>query len=222
MIRSDIINHLIEKYNYQTYLEIGLGDGRNYLRINCRHKECVDPYEGDFDRNYSVDVNEFIREHILTYQMTSDEFFETEGRDKKYDLIFIDGLHMEEQVDRDILNSLRHLNEGGRVVVHDCLPFSKEAQLPVEERIDGNWNGTVWKSIPKLALMGIEYFVVDTDFGCGIIEYHPNADKLELPPPADYEYDDVFKSEITKRIMLRIITPETFMNIFDGRILSVR
>ena len=39
---------------------------------------------------------------MVTYKMTSDEFFAAHG-EKRYDLIFIDGLHHAEYVERDII-----------------------------------------------------------------------------------------------------------------------
>ena len=214
MDHVDIINYLIEKYNYKTYLEIGLGTAGNYIRVNCQYKECVDPYNHYLDANEEEAVNRFIEENILTYKMTSDELFDSIDKTKKWDLIFIDGLHIEEQVDKDIINSLKHLNKGGRIVIHDCLPECEEHQTEIYE--GGTWNGTTWKSIPKLALMGIEYMVIDTDYGCGIVEYKENADSLVLPPPADYNYNDVFSSDYIKRIMMRIIPPEALYTVYNG------
>ena len=57
--------------------------------------------------------------------MTSDEFFDflrTNEFDRKYDVIFIDGLHKSYQVKKDILNSLQFLNPKGYIVLHDCNP----------------------------------------------------------------------------------------------------
>ena len=81
--------------------------------------------------------------------MTSDQFFEVYPQ-KKYDVIFIDGLHLENQVDRDIFNALKHLNPGGVVIVHDCLPTTPQSQS--EENPTGDWVGTVWRSIVKYTL----------------------------------------------------------------------
>lgn len=212
MDHVDIINYLIDKNNYQSYLEIGLGNGRNFLKVRCKIKECVDPYEWSDDRNESDDINEFIKNEILTYRMTSDEFFNR--YDNKYDLIFIDGLHLEEQVDRDIINSLKHLNKGGKIVVHDCLPLKKEHQAPLEERPSGTWNGTTWKSIPKLSLLGVNFYVVNTDTGCAVIDYRENPETISPLPAADYDYDNVFGSEFIKTIMLRIISKDIFLQIY--------
>ena len=214
MDQVDFINYLIEKNKYQSYLEIGLGSGENFLKVNCKNKECVDPFNDFLDGDHSEDVRNWVIKNILTYRMTSDDFFASIDKDKKYDIIFIDGFHEEEQVDRDILNSLKHLNPGGKIVLHDCIPASEKAQLPPEERQDGDWNGTTWKSIPKLALMGVDFNVVNTDFGCGIVNYTPNVDKLVLPPRADYDYRQVFSSMYIANIMLRVISVDTFKQIY--------
>ena len=54
MERKEIINHVIKKYGYQTYLEIGVAiPTMNYDLIECEHKEGCDPYTDDtFDFHY--------------------------------------------------------------------------------------------------------------------------------------------------------------------------
>ena len=49
------------------------------------------------------------------YIGTSDDFLNNKT---KFDIIFIDGNHMMEQVDKDIENSLTFLNEGGLILLH--------------------------------------------------------------------------------------------------------
>lgn len=152
MKRFDIINAYIEKYNYKSYLEIGCQWGLNFKEIKLHNKICVDP-----DIKSSADL-----------KMTSDNFFKYYH--KTFDIIFIDGLHIEDQVDRDIQNSLNCLNEGGTIILHDCNPVAEKHQL---ETWDGScpWNGTVWRSFVKLKnkRLDLEMFVIDTDFGCAII-----------------------------------------------------
>ena len=84
--RSVIINKLIDTYGFEKYLEIGVDLGNNFLKVNCKNKECVDPfvkslnYEGNKDiymlnERDSV-IYDYIEKHILTYKMYSDDFFE--------------------------------------------------------------------------------------------------------------------------------------------------
>lgn len=155
MTRTELINSLITKNNFKTYLEIGVNTpsqpGYNWVGIDIPLKHGVDP---------NVET---------TYKMTSDEFFE-KHISQKYDIIFIDGLHIFEQVYKDITNSIENLNENGVIVVHDCNPITEITQR--RERASDAWHGDVWKSIVKLRMenIGLDISTVDTDEGCGIIK----------------------------------------------------
>ena len=160
----------------------------NFIKVNCKVKESVDPYDTN-SQFCTAWTDEKLAEFLgyLTYRMTSDDFFVAYPQ-KKYDLIFIDGLHMENQSDKDIYNALKHLNRGGVVVVHDCLPVSKESQI--EENPSGDWVGTVWRSIVKYTLYSpCDVKVIDTDWGVGIVEYCDNMD-FTIPECIDLDYDD--------------------------------
>ena len=101
--RTSIINHLIHKYSFNNYLEIGVRDGRNYEKIIAKNKIGVDPYP---TKNITG-----------LYKLTSNEFFKINKM--KFDLIFIDGLHLEYQVDNDIKECLNILSSNGFIVMHD-------------------------------------------------------------------------------------------------------
>lgn len=187
--RSQLINYLIKTYNFKTYLEIGLDDGYNFKRIECESKESVDPYFQDDHSKYDLTFNDDLPYEIksmLTYRMTSDDFFKQNT--KTYDIIFIDGLHTEEQVGRDIINSIKVLNDNGLIVVHDCLPKSKEAQMI--PRIQGEWNGTVWKAIVELTKQGIDIKIWEGDYGCAIIKKTTDEAKLHYPEESKYTWEE--------------------------------
>ena len=152
MNRIDIINSLIQKNGFKTYLEIGVEDGFCFFKINCQTKVGLDP-----------DVNS-----KATLFLTSDDFFKS--NQDKFDIIFIDGLHHADQVEKDILNSLKVLSEHGIIVVHDCLPTSKEIQeVPRSQDV---WTGDTWKAFLKIRKnSNLETYVVDTDWGCGLIKH---------------------------------------------------
>jgi hypothetical protein len=158
--RYDIINYLIEKYKLVNYLEIGVFKGENIREIRASHKDGVDPGAEGYT---PPEVN---------YPMTSDAFFELiKGHEEiKYDIIFIDGLHHAEQVEKDIQNSLNHIVKDGFIVLHDCNPVSYEAQLIPRETVA--WNGDTWKAFVdfKAHFPKCECSVVDTDFGVGVIQ----------------------------------------------------
>lgn len=176
MQRFDIINSFIQKYGYSHYLEIGVSNGDTFRNIKIQHKESVDPAMGRYNTANP------------TYKMTSDEFFE-KYPEKKYDIIFIDGLHHSEQVDKDISNSLNILNENGVIILHDCNPTSEEEQLVPRETT--RWLGDVWKSFvsfKSLNKLNYECFVVDTDCGCGIIRHGKTLLDIELPEKLTYQW----------------------------------
>jgi hypothetical protein len=159
MQRFDIINHLISVNDYKSFLEIGTQEKINFSSVNIKRKVCVDP-----DPNAGAD-----------YPITSDLYFEQNF--EKFDIVFVDGLHHADVVYRDILNSLRRLNPGGCVVVHDVIPFSYEAQIiPLEKASEMGtiaWNGDVWKAWIKLRTErnDLSMCCVNTDHGCGIINF---------------------------------------------------
>lgn len=148
-LRTDIIKYLIALYKYQSYLEIGVDKNQNFKRIECKIKDGVDP------------------NGKAQYTMTSDEFF---GKCiRQYDLIFIDGLHLAYQVDRDISNSLNHLNPGGVIVIHDCNPITEEQQQ-VPHNGQKIWCGDTWKAYMEYRQRNdLEMYVVDTNNGVGIV-----------------------------------------------------
>ena len=155
--RTAIINHLIHKYKFKSYLEIGVRDGRNYEKILVKNKIGVDPYP--------------TKKIEGLHKVTSDNFFNKNN--DLFDIIFIDGLHLEHQVDKDIKGSLKSLSEGGFIIMHDCNPPTEFHQRENYE-IDGKfppWNGTVWKSFAKLRTKNPDLIMccVDCDWGVGVI-----------------------------------------------------
>ena len=156
--RTSIINHLITKNNFKNYLEIGVRDLRNFKEINIQNKIGIDPHP--------LKRNQF----IITKD--SDSFFK--NNKKIFDIIFIDGLHLEYQVDKDIKNSLKFLSTNGCIIMHDCNPPTEFHQRKVYE-VNGkfpSWNGTAWKSYVKLRIneTALEMCCVDCDWGLGIIK----------------------------------------------------
>ena len=126
--RWDLIKYLINKNGYSDYLEIGCDQDQLFSKIEIKNKIGVDPVSGG------------------TIRKTSDEFFKE--NDKKFDIIFIDGLHTYKQVKKDILNSVDCLKENGIILVHDCMPDSLSKQAVPRYRMI--WNGDVWKAIVDL------------------------------------------------------------------------
>ena len=197
--RWDIINYLIEKNNYINYLEIGVNDGLCIRKIKAEHKDGVDPFPGS-------EVGGAVVPEI-NYPIYSDDFFKLiKGHDIKYDIIFIDGLHHSNQVDKDVINSLEHLVPNGTIVLHDCNPPEYEMQLV--PRVTGLWNGDVWKSIVKLRCTrpDLKINVIDADWGVGIVQFGEQKiyDAKSLGEILeDWNYFDANRDEISNIISLR-------------------
>jgi len=196
--RFNIINYLIEKYKLVNYLEIGVFKGENIREIKALHKDGVDPGAEGYT---PPEVN---------YPMTSDEFFGLiKGHeDIKYDIIFIDGLHHANQVEKDIKNALNHVVEGGFILLHDCNPVSYEAQLIPRQTIA--WNGDVWKAFVDFKSNNPSFpcYVIDTDFGVGFIKNSGNGYTLENRI-TDWDYFDKNRKEL-----LNLITWDEFKTTY--------
>ncbi len=174
MKRFDIINALIKKNNYKTYLEIGVRDKECFNQIIIDNKKGCDPLDEGFLAEFSVakstsDKKWKPSEIDVDFRMTSDEYFKNHNH--KYDIIFIDGLHLNEQVYRDINNSIDCLNKGGTILMHDCLPLEEDHQkVPA---VTSYWNGDVWKAFVRVRneRTDVEMSVIDTDTGVGMITF---------------------------------------------------
>jgi len=156
MNHTELLNHLVSKHNLSSYLEIGVQNpANNFNKIKCSYKIGVDPC-------LPINPN-------LIYSGTSDDYFLMKSDDKTFDLIFIDGLHHSDQVERDFNNSLRCLNDGGFIVLHDCLP-NEEIESCVPRGNQKRWMGDVYKFIFKLNTYdGIDFITYSFDCGCCVV-----------------------------------------------------
>ena len=112
----EIINFFIDKFGYTTYLELGVRDANNtFNHIKCTEKE-------------GVDCNPASNP---THLMYTDEFFDSVGKHKTWDIIFIDASHEKNQVLRDFENSLSRLNENGTIIMDDINPNEPFLLSPV-------------------------------------------------------------------------------------------
>ncbi len=194
--RSAVINHLIHKHNLNNYLEIGVRDGRNFNKINITQKTGVDP--------------DPTKQIVNLFKMTSDEFFK---KNKNFfDIIFIDGLHLEHQVDKDIKNSLNFLSDDGFIIMHDCNPptqFHQRENYEIEGKLPP-WNGTVWKSFAKLRIHNpyLNLCCVDCDWGIGVIRKGVSSNFV-FSGQLDYHFLD-----LNRRELLNLISVSNFINSY--------
>lgn len=206
MKRTEILNKLASTVNAETYLEIGVREHSiNFDRINIKHKVGVDPCHEIFDRE-------------PTFKLTSDDFFDKNT--ETFDIIFIDGLHESEQVERDINNSLLVLNQGGYIICHDINPTKEYRQFTldnpkrrefVKKTKDTAWNGDCWKAFVKLRKErnDITMCTVDTDFGCGIISFG-RQELLDIKEE-DINYQNLDKK---RKEWLNLISVDEFLHLY--------
>lgn len=186
--RTVLINFLLSSMGRDTtYLEIGVRNpDHNYSHIRSHKKYSVDPGV-EFEAN------------PVDFKLTSDDFFEQLRSakiltpDTKFDVIFVDGLHLADQVDRDIENALDFVEHDGFVVLHDCNPptewHAREEFYYHLSPAELAWNGTTWKAFYKWRTNSTVYSCcVDTDYGVGIISKKRSIGNSMAQRNPFYEY----------------------------------
>jgi hypothetical protein len=193
MERSNIINNVINKIDGNDYLEIGVFKGELFKAIRAKRKTAVDP---KFLISKKKRYIEFLTSggNVKYYEQKSDDFFNSINSLKnkfKIDVAFVDGLHTWEQAYRDVINCLEFLSPNGMILIHDCLPPHAAAAIPAgsyeeAENLNlpgwnGEWTGDVWKAIVQLRTHSdLETFVIDTDYGLGVVVKSPNPNRLNF------------------------------------------
>jgi hypothetical protein len=187
--RTIVINYLLSMFKRETlYLEIGVRNpDDNYNLIKATTK-------------YSVDPGLEFKDSKIDFNSTSDSFFEQLNANQilsnqiKFDIIFIDGLHYADQVDRDIRNSMNFLKDDGFIVLHDCNPptewHARQEYSFSLSPAQNFWNGTTWKAFLKWRYdSSVNSCCVDTDWGVGILsKKHPLGKSIVNENPF-YEFN---------------------------------
>lgn len=194
---QDCIDANRKKRQGVNYLEIGVETGFCFFMIKAAKKLAVDP---KFTIPYINKIKAYIRNPFnfrnKYFELTSDDFFEQQDEYIKtiggLDVVFIDGLHLWEQVMEDIKNSLKVLNDDGVILVHDCNPENESSSIRAHTKMEVAamnipgynhiWNGDVWKAIVALRATrpDINVKVIDTDQGVGIITKQSPENQLDL------------------------------------------
>ena len=208
--RTDILNYLLSLLHRETsYLEIGVRNPNdNFANIHANTK-------------FSVDPGVEYKENPVDFRMTSDEFFrhlqsgEILSRYMQFDVIFIDGLHLAEQVDRDVANALKFVKEDGFIVLHDCNPptewHAREDYYFPLSPAKLYWNGTTWKAFLKYRFDdSLNSCCVDTDWGVGILS---KSRKLGKAIPACNPYFEYNILNDNRRELLNLVSFDTLREL---------
>lgn len=179
MNHTEFLQQLIAEKGYKDMLEIGYGAGVNHHALDIQTIISVDP---------KVDTPSEIQ-----VQKTSDEYFDGLDGRTKFSLIFIDGDHHAQQVERDIVNAWQHLKKGGALVIHDVWPANEEmTRVPRETKV---WTGDVFRAWAGLleAYPGLKTDLIKDDYGIGVVYFDKDI-KIE---PGFTKHDLTF-DEYTK------------------------
>lgn len=173
LTRTDVLNYLVSWFRLDRYLEVGVAAGENFRQVVAVLRHGVDSAAE------------------TTYPMSSDAFFGSGRGCPHYDLIFVDGLHEEEQCLRDLEHALARLSPQGWLVVHDANPPTEWHQRPAAEFRPGEeWNGAVWRAIVRFRVAHPESAVVtlDLDWGCTVIRRRAQRPvRVEVPGPLTWD-----------------------------------
>lgn len=130
-------------------LEIGSYFGKSTICI-AREAEsvlCIDYFDGR-GTVAPCDTLEGFRRNLSKYQVSHKVAVGTPGEqfDSEFDLVFIDGSHEAESVQRDIETAIAALKPGGLIAFHDYRTSEGE--------VDGGWDPGVTESVDKLIQAG--------------------------------------------------------------------
>lgn len=174
MLRETVLAGFLALHDEPSYLEIGVHSGHTFHPLKAAFKVAVDP---DFQFELpSPSVTSSVEYH----QVTSDRYFGTIADPaRKFDVIYVDGLHTAEQTLRDVLNAVEWLHDDGVIVVDDVIPSSYAASLPDFDDFDrvrkaiavesgGHaWMGDVYRVVffVQAFMQGWDYRVVEENHG---------------------------------------------------------
>ena len=190
--RIALINAAVSKILIQkkkcNYLEIGCDDDYVFKSVMLpdSSKVGIDPIKGG------------------NLRIKSDNFFKKNR--KKFDIIFIDGLHHYDQCQRDIINSLNCLNENGIILIHDMIPTNSLVEYTPRRAINSHWTGDVWKCAVEIQnSKNLDFVIANCDCGVGILKPKNNYEYKVLPDIKNKRFKEYYEDYYKK---LPILPPE--------------
>jgi hypothetical protein len=215
------LNRIKDMIGAKTYLEIGVDTGDTFLAVDVEHKVAVDP-------SFKFDTAQHATDAVEFFAVTSDEFFVEHAGERRFDLVFIDGLHTFEQALRDFCNALAVGHERTVYVIDDIKPSDvfSALRIPADTmrfRRDSGatmnhaWHGDVYKamlaihdffpmfSYATFATGGNEQSVLWREPRAG---FRPRFDDLEAISRLGYfelqEHLDLFNFAAEAEVMARL------------------
>ena len=198
MDRSSLINFLASLNNYTSYLEVGYGTGA------CFHSVLINQKLG-IDIGYGVPKDDLFCHITTSSELLSKNI--SQGSIFTFDICFIDGSHLCEDVIEDIRNCSSMLSSNGVIILHDCLPPSEDWQLRLQSPRVPGWMGDVWRAAS--AMLNSPFFsgfTVDSDCGMSVLYKTPYYDFIQLKTvqPLSISYQEWYSS---RKSIMNIIDP---------------
>lgn len=213
--KGDIINRLIQQFGLRSYLEYNKFDGASYYDgIVCPQKELAYlPEHSYLDADNLPRLLNAARDVPLDMLLPLPQLLERyEG--KKFDLVFIDPVHVRPDVDMALRTLPRLLNPDGILAVHDCNP--EHVTLTSLARRPGSWVGETYKAFTLFRAHNRDQTTtVSEDFGVGLI-WNINLN-LDYPLDADIDY---FQFAANREEYIGLIDYPTFLARTQNRIVS--
>ena len=169
MEKAHFFNCLVKATKAERYLEVGVDDpDKHFNKIECTQKWGVDPYQPDggshnWDEGLEEEMIARIDPDAHFHRTTSKEFFSTLPPRRKFDIIFLDGLHTAEQIASDFWSASRRIRANGIILIDDIFPNTVQEAMPRPVHNKAPWRGDVWKFWLSLRAVPQEFkmFAVD-------------------------------------------------------------
>jgi hypothetical protein len=165
--KVDIINHLADRYDYQTYLEICTPMTSNrFAEVDrSKYKTChrlMYRCPRDFDDGMNIDFR-------TDQSDIGDCVRQIQSGTLRYDAVLVDSYREYAPSLRDLEIAWAVSSSEGIIIVHQCNPTSEELASPTY--LPAAWSGVTYKAYLDFVTSrgDLEYLTVDTDEGCGVI-----------------------------------------------------
>lgn len=142
------VNALAPRIGARRYLEIGVQKGVTFRDVAVDERVGVDP-------RFQFDTEAVANDTTTLHAMPSDQFFAEAAGPKPFDIVFIDGLHVFEQVVRDLTNTLAWTGWHSAILIDDTVPIDVYSAVPQQRDAlrfrreaggkGGEWHGDVFK-----------------------------------------------------------------------------
>lgn len=216
--KMEIVGLLAARHGFTRYLELCTATtGWHYAALDRRvltsaHRlmyncpaQFDDGHPIDF-RSESFDISECIAE--------------IRRRRMRFDIILVDPWHEFHTSSRDLNVAFDLIDDGGILVVHDCVPPDISVATP--HFIPGSWCGVTYKAFLYFVSIrrALDYHTVDIDYGCGVIRKRGRRRSYDLEQfslwqqwlETENDHEQSFRFFDThKKALLNLVGPDEFL-----------